>query len=234
MKNFNAASIKRIDSFNKTYLSTDLNSEIPHLIPFRSPLENKLNLLYKRIIDLVFSTLLVIFLLSWLLPLLVLLIKLDSKGPAFFLQKRTKRGGSLFTCIKLRTMILNDEADDLPANVYDRRITEVGKFLRRHHLDELPQLLNVWWGDMSLIGPRPYMINDNKKFEKLVNDYQTRYKIKPGITGLAQVLGLAGPVIDIENLRERVAKDIYYMHNWTPVLDIKIMYRTFFKMLGRK
>jgi lipopolysaccharide/colanic/teichoic acid biosynthesis glycosyltransferase len=233
MKVFNATSIKTVDNFDRTYVNTEISSEMSRLVPFRTPLENKWNLLYKRTIDLVFSTLLIIFLLSWLLPLLIILIKLDSRGAAFFLQKRNKRGGALFTCIKLRTMVLNNEADQLPADIDDRRITKVGKFLRRHHLDELPQLLNVWWGDMSLIGPRPYMISDNIKFEKFVNHYHTRDKVKPGITGLSQVLGLVGPVINNENVIERVIKDIYYINNWTLFLDLKIAYRTFFKMIGK-
>jgi putative colanic acid biosynthesis UDP-glucose lipid carrier transferase len=198
------------------------------------PLEKKPNLAFKRSFDLVLSSLLIVFLFSWLLPILALLIKLDSKGPVFFTQKRNKKGGRLFTCIKFRTMIVNDEADLLPAHENDRRITRLGRFLRHHHLDELPQLLNVWWGDMSVIGPRPHMLSDNEKYEALLDFYAYRHRIKPGITGLAQVLGYVGSVTDPENMKERVQKDIYYIHNWSAALDMKIIYRTFFKMAGIK
>jgi len=198
------------------------------------PLEQKSNLIFKRSFDLMASSLLLIGLLSWMLPIIALLIKLDSKGPLFFFQKRHKINGKLFTCVKFRTMVVNDEADRVAASENDQRITRVGKLLRKHHLDELPQLLNVWCGDMSLIGPRPYMISDNEKYERLIKDYLVRYKIKPGITGLAQVLDHVSPVTKIENMEQRVKMDAYYVYNWSPVLDAKIVVRTFFKMLGIK
>jgi putative colanic acid biosysnthesis UDP-glucose lipid carrier transferase len=207
-----------------------------HLIPIDHliPLEQKINLFFKRSFDLVASSMLLIGLFSWMFPVIALLIKLDSKGPAFFFQKRNKRNGKLFTCIKFRTMHVNEEADTLPALKYDHRITAVGAFLRKHHLDELPQLINVLIGDMSLIGPRPYMISDNEKYEKLIKNYPVRHKIKPGITGLAQVLDYVSPVTKIENMEQRLSKDVYYVYNWSPALDAKIIIRTFFKMTGIK
>lgn len=198
------------------------------------PLEQSINLFFKRCFDLVTSVVLLVSLIIWLFPLISLLIKLDSKGPIFFLQKRNKRNGKLFTCIKFRTMIVNDKADVLPASENDIRITRIGAFLRKHHLDELPQLLNVLSGDMSMIGPRPYMVSDNEKYEKLVKNYLVRYRIKPGITGLAQVINYAAPVSTIEYMEQRVNKDVYYVYNWSAVLDAKIIIRTFFKMAGIK
>ncbi len=194
------------------------------------PLQQKGNLLLKRGFDLLISFLLLAGLSIWLFPIIALLIKLDSKGPVFFFQKRNKKNGKLFTCIKFRTMIVNDKADELPATENDRRITRIGKILRCHHLDELPQLLNVFMGDMSMIGPRPYMISDNKKYEVLIKDYSIRFKVKPGITGLAQVFDQVNPVVQAENMEARAKKDIYYVYNWSPVLDAKIFFRTFFKM----
>lgn len=131
-------------------------------------------------------------------------------------------------------MVVNEEADLLPASENDKRITKTGAFLRKTHLDELPQLFNVWLGDMSIIGPRPHMLVDNKLFERMVPHYQLRHKIKPGITGLAQVSGHAGPVGDAANMKERVDKDIYYIRHWSPALDTKIALRTIFKMIGIK
>lgn len=198
------------------------------------PLEQKLNLFLKRSFDLLSSLLLIIALLCWLFPLLALLIRIDSRGPVFFLQKRNKKNGTLFTCIKFRTMIVNDDADILPAAKHDDRITKMGAFLRKHHLDELPQLVNVLLGDMSLIGPRPYMSSDNEKYEPLIKNYSVRYKVKPGITGLAQVFDYVNPVLTVESMQRRVSKDVYYVYNWSPALDAKIILHTFLKMVGIK
>src|SRR5258705_4443522 len=152
----------------------------------------RINRVLKRIIDIIFATLMIIFILSWLIPILAVLIKLDSKGPVFFLQKRNKRNGKIFLCLKFRSMIVNQDADLVPAAVNDPRITRIGKFLRRNYLDEFPQFLNVLWGDMSVVGPRPHMISENLRYDELVEHYDYRNKVKPGITGLAQVMGYVG------------------------------------------
>jgi putative colanic acid biosynthesis UDP-glucose lipid carrier transferase len=195
------------------------------------PLEKSINLFFKRLFDLVVSSLFLVFLFSWLFPIIALLIKLDSKGPVFFLQKRNKKGGRLFTCIKFRTMVVNKDADHMPAFENDHRITRIGRFLRMNHIDELPQLLNVWWGDMSLIGPRPYMISDNMKFESVIEDYSIRHKVKPGITGPAQLLGYGGNVSD-QKMQHRVDMDFYYVKNWTLKLDVVILCKTVRKTIG--
>jgi len=197
-------------------------------------LEKSFNLFYKRAFDLIVAAVLIIGLFSWLFPLIALFIKLDSKGPVFFFQKRNKKNGKLFICIKFRTMIVNDSADILPAVENDIRITRLGAFLRKHHLDELPQLINVLLGDMSMIGPRPYMVSENEKYEMLIKNYPIRHKVKPGITGFAQVLDYVNPIAKIENMEQRIKKDIYYVYNWSAGLDVKIMIHTFFKMAGIK
>jgi len=194
------------------------------------PLEQNINLFFKRSFDLIVSSLLLICVISWLFPLIFLLVKLDSKGPIFFFQKRNKKNGELFTCIKFRTMFQNEEADVLPAQENDVRITRIGHFLRKHHLDELPQLFNVLLGDMSIIGPRPYMVSDNAKYEKLIKNYLVRHKIKPGITGLAQVIDYMAPITSTEYMEHRINKDVYYVYNWSLWLDAKIIIRTFFKV----
>lgn len=196
------------------------------------PLDNGFNRALKRSMDILLSTLVILAVLSWLMPLIALLIKLNSRGPVFFLQQRNKRNGELFTCIKFRSMFINADADVLPAGRNDKRITSVGRFLRRHHLDELPQFFNVLWGDMAIVGPRPHMVSDNVRFDPLIKNYALRNKVKPGITGLAQVSGYAGATDDMEKMRGRINMDIFYLRHWSVRLDLLILYRTVFKTPG--
>jgi len=201
--------------------------------PFRTqPLDDLGNRLLKRSLDISLSLIIIVTVLSWLIPVIALLIKLTSRGPVFFLQKRNKRNGELFTCIKFRSMIVNEDADILPAEKDDQRITRFGKFLRNHYLDELPQFFNVLWGDMSVIGPRPHMVSDNINYDHLVKNYAYRHKVKPGITGLAQVLGFVGPVDEQQKLEARVNIDIFYVRHWSPKLDRVIFYRTIKKLVN--
>jgi lipopolysaccharide/colanic/teichoic acid biosynthesis glycosyltransferase len=193
------------------------------------PLDKKWKRFLKRSADLFFSTIFIAGILSWLVPLIAIVIKIDSKGPVFFLQRRNNRNGGVFTCLKFRTMKINSEADFQPAIAGDSRITRVGFFLRNHFLDELPQLLNVWWGDMSLIGPRPHMIYDNLKYGDIIEYYDQRHKVKPGITGLAQVMGYVGETTNIQFMKDRVQLDILYVRHWSFFLDMKIMLHTIFK-----
>lgn len=201
-------------------------------LPLQLPLENKFQRIAKRSIDILASTIMIAAVLSWLIPLMALLIKLDSRGPVFFLQKRNKRDGKVFTCIKFRSMIENEEADLQPATVDDERITKFGRFLRNHYLDELPQFFNVLIGDMSLIGPRPHMISDNNKYEELIEYYDYRHKVKPGMTGLSQVLGYVGETRHIRAMRDRVILDIFYVRHWSLRLDLKILWHTLVKTAG--
>jgi putative colanic acid biosysnthesis UDP-glucose lipid carrier transferase len=194
------------------------------------PLSNPVNNFSKRAMDLLFGGMITLLVLSWLIPLLALVIKMDSRGPVFFLQKRKKKDGKIFTCIKFRTMFVNGETDILP-NCNENRITQVGRVLRRHYIDELPQFINVLKGDMSVIGPRPHMVFENLKYETLVQDYSLRHMIKPGITGLAQVLGYAGST-DLQKIRSRVYLDIHYLQHWSFFLDIRIIWRTLLKISG--
>jgi lipopolysaccharide/colanic/teichoic acid biosynthesis glycosyltransferase len=163
---------------------------------------------------------------------MALLIKLDSKGPVFFLQKRNKRGGKTFTCIKFRSMIENEDADMFQATADDERITKFGRFLRIHYLDELPQFFNVLVGDMSFIGPRPHMVTDNNKYEELIEFYDYRHKVKPGITGLSQAMGYVGETRNIQAMRDRVQLDIFYVRHWSLHLDLKILLHTLRKITG--
>ncbi len=201
--------------------------------PFRiQPLDHTGNKILKRTVDIFLSVTIIVAVLSWLVPIIALIIKLTSRGPVFFLQKRNKRNGELFTCIKFRSMIVNEDADILPAEKGDARITSFGKFLRNHYLDELPQFLNVLWGDMSVIGPRPHMVSDNISYDRLIKNYSYRHKVKPGITGLAQVLGFVGPVDEIQKLESRVNIDIFYVRHWSSKLDRVILLRTIKKLVS--
>lgn len=193
---------------------------------------NRKNYLWqKRAFDLSFSLLIIAGLLSWLLPLLAILIRLNSKGPVFFLQQRVGRNGELFTCIKLRTMKMNKEADELPAQDQDERITRVGRFLRRCYLDELPQFFNVLAGDMSIVGPRPHMLADCRRFSFVIPDYGFRHWLKPGITGWAQVNGWHGPTKDYESIALRYYWDAQYIRKAGLRLDLRIIAATIRKAL---
>jgi putative colanic acid biosynthesis UDP-glucose lipid carrier transferase len=180
-------------------------------------------LFLKRGFDFFFSTLILLLLMSWLVPLISLLIILDSKGPVFFRQKRIGRNGKPFYCIKFRTMIQNPEADERPAEENDERITKAGKILRRTNLDELPQFFNVLAGQMSVVGPRPHMLVDCIRFSFVIPSYQFRNLIRPGITGWAQVNGFHGITADYESIILRYYWDAQYVRKAGLWLDLKII-----------
>lgn len=188
----------------------------------------------KRAFDLVVATLVILGILSWLLPVLAWLIKRDSPGPAFFLQKRVGKGGRLFTCYKLRSMLVNTQADQHPVISDDARITRLGIWLRLYHLDELPQFFNVFLGSMSLVGPRPYMPADCERYSAIVRDTAFRERVKPGITGMAQARGLHGIICDRNTLFQRYHWDAYYVSNRSFGLDMHILWTTFLHLLPRR
>ena len=183
-------------------------------------------LIAKRVIDILVSMVITLAILSWLLPLLALLIKVDSRGPVFFRQKRTGFRGRTFFCFKLRTMKVNREANDLQAAIDDPRITRMGRFLRVSNLDELPQFINVLIGDMSIVGPRPHMLSDSEAFAELFPGYYNRYLVKPGITGLAQINGFRGPTPNVRSVYKRLQWDLYYVEHATTGMDIRIIILT--------
>jgi putative colanic acid biosysnthesis UDP-glucose lipid carrier transferase len=197
------------------------------------PVNKPFNRVLKRCADIIISLFAITFILSWLTPILAIIIKLSSRGPVFFLQKRTMRRGGTFTCIKFRTMLVNDDADILPAAENDKRITRVGRFLRDHYIDELPQFINVLLGQMSVIGPRPHMLADNLHFAERISYYNERYRAKPGITGLAQVMGFTGNAKNLQDLTARINTDIYYLRHWSAKMDCIILLRTLLKIFGR-
>lgn len=201
-------------------------AEIP-ILSFRSePLEDMGNAIKKRLFDIAFSSLVILFLLSWLVPLLALLIKLSSKGPVFFVQQRSGKNNQYFYCLKFRTLSVNAEAHTIQVTKDDKRITKLGRFLRKTNLDELPQFVNVLLGDMSVVGPRPHMLKHTSMFSELMSEYMIRHFVKPGVTGWAQVNGSRGEIKKHEDLRRRIEHDIWYMENWSIWLDLKIIWLT--------
>ena len=200
-------------------------------MPFRNYIDNKTSFfLLKRVSDIILSLTIIIFLLSWILPLMAILIKLNSRGPVFFIQRRVGRGLRSFRCIKFRTMVLNCDADKCSASNNDRRVTSIGKFLRKTSLDELPQFINVLLGDMSIVGPRPHMFADCNRFSEYIQDYKFRNMVRPGITGLAQVKGFRGPAEDSYNIVTRFYYDSVYIQKMNFLLDIKILFNTIFQV----
>lgn len=202
------------------------------VISLRNILQDEtLNKVFKRVFDLIFSSIVILGLLSWLTPIMAIIIKLDTKGPLFFVQKRNGLNYKEFNCYKFRSMELNDKADLDLASKNDVRITKVGKFIRKTSMDELPQFFNVLLGDMSVVGPRPHMVSVANLYASKVDKFMVRHFVKPGITGLAQTKGFRGEVETDEDIINRVKYDIFYMENWSILLDIKIILNTIYNML---
>ena len=197
----------------------------------KEPLEKIGNRLLKKLFDILFSLFVILFVFTWFFPILILMVKLSSKGPAFFRQKRSGEKNISFTCLKFRTMRVNKLSDELQAKKGDPRITKLGAFMRKTNLDELPQFLNVLVGQMSVVGPRPHMLKHTEQYSELINNYLTRHFVKPGITGWAQVKGYRGETKELIDMQKRVEYDIWYIENWKFLLDIKIIWMTVKNML---
>ena len=184
-------------------------------------------MIIKRAFDILFSSIVIVFVLSWLTPLIAILIKLESKGPVFFKQSRNGFNYKEFDCYKFRSMMPNEDAHLYQATRGDIRVTKVGKFIRKTSIDELPQFFNVLFGDMSVVGPRPHMVSHTDMYAKKIDKFMVRHFVKPGITGLAQVSGFRGEVESDIDIIGRVKYDIFYIENWSLLLDLKIIAQTF-------
>lgn len=210
----------------------DFIKDLPVLSMRADPLEDVGNRMKKRIFDVVVSGLVIIFILTWLIPLVAILILLDSRGPVFFTQLRTGLTDNPFFCYKFRTMRVNNESDSKQATKLDSRVTRLGAFLRKTSIDEFPQFFNVFRGEMSLVGPRPHMLKHTSEYAKIVEHYMIRQMLKPGITGWAQVNGLRGEISNPIQIQQRVASDLWYLEHWSIWLDIKIMFLTIHKVFA--
>lgn len=209
----------------------DYFGDLPILSLRSEPLDDVGNRIKKRGVDLTVSFLVIVFILSWLIPLVGLLIFIESGFPIFFKQLRTGKDQIPFRCWKFRSMKSNKEANLKQATLNDERITKLGKFLRKTSLDEFPQFLNVFRGEMSLVGPRPHMVKHTKDYSQVVDEYMVRQFIKPGITGWAQINGYRGEITNAEQIHMRVNKDLWYLENWTLWLDIQILFLTVYYIL---
>ncbi|CAN5445940.1 undecaprenyl-phosphate glucose phosphotransferase [soil metagenome] len=195
------------------------------------PLENINNRVRKRLFDIGFSIMVVVFLLSWLFPILAIIIKIQSPGPVLFKQLRSGRNNKSFYCLKFRSMKVNQDSDTRQASKDDDRITPIGKFLRKSSMDELPQFFNVLMGEMSVVGPRPHMLVHTEQYSAIIDQFMVRHFLKPGITGWAQVTGLRGETKDPKLMSKRVERDIWYLERWSLMLDIRIIFMTVYATL---
>ncbi|WP_304158172.1 undecaprenyl-phosphate glucose phosphotransferase [Mesonia mobilis] len=220
---------------NKEIFTRRLKMEYYGYLPILSlrdiPIEDPLNQFVKRIFDIILSLIVIIGLLSWLSPILALLIRLESKGPVFFRQKRNGLDYQEFYCYKYRSMRVNPNAHINQVRRDDVRITRIGKFLRKTSIDELPQFINVLLGEMSVVGPRPHMVSHTHMYAERIDKFMVRHFVKPGITGLAQTSGYRGEVETENDIINRVKYDIFYIENWSLLLDIKIIFQTVFNAL---
>lgn len=199
----------------------------PILTQTKYPLDYYSNFLLKRTFDIIFSVLVLLFICSWLFPIIAILIKKSSKGPVFFIQKRYGFHEEVFNCFKFRTMVVNEDSASKTTSVNDKRITKIGKFLRKTSLDEMPQFINVLKGEMSIVGPRPHMLAVDNYYKPKIGRYTLRSLANPGITGLAQVNGLRGDSGDVEiEMNKRILADAFYIRNWSFILDIVIILKT--------
>lgn len=209
----------------------DYVRDMPILSLRNEPLEDVGNRLKKRILDVIVSFLVVVFILSWLVPIIGLLILIESRGPIFFIQKRTGKNNQTFNCLKFRSMRTNKDADNKQATKNDNRITKIGSILRKTSLDEFPQFINVLRGEMSLVGPRPHMEKHTSDYSKIVDQYMIRHFLKPGITGWAQINGFRGEITEPKQIKMRVQNDLWYLENWNIWLDIRILFLTVYTIL---
>ena len=218
--------VPNLRNYMKRTMNLELLGNVPILYIREEPLSQASNRFIKRTFDIVVSALF----LSTLFPFVCLFVtigtKLTSKGPVFFRQERNGENGKVFKCIKFRSMRVNADADRLQATKDDPRKTKFGNFLRKSSIDELPQFVNVLKGEMSIVGPRPHMLQHTEQYSKLISKYMVRHWIKPGITGWAQVTGYRGETHELSQMEGRVKRDIWYLENWSLLLDIRIIFMT--------
>ncbi len=212
-------------------MTIDLFDNTPVLNLRKVPLDTEFGRVAKRTFDIIFSSMVIIGLLSWLTPLLFIIIKLESSGPLYFKQKRHGFKRQVFWCYKFRSMRPNPNADSRMATKNDLRITRTGQFLRKTSIDELPQFFNVFLGDMSVVGPRPHMVLHTWDYEMTVDKYLVRHFVKPGITGLAQIKGYRGEITKPTDILNRTKLDIFYVEKWSLAMDIRIIGQTLVNVL---
>ena len=223
--------VPNVRNYFRKNVKVKMVGHLPVLSPRAEPLESKANKTVKRIFDVVFSLFAVVFVMSWMVPLMAFLIKRESKGPVFFKQLRSGKGNIPFYCYKFRSMTVNSDSDKKQAQKNDARITKIGAFMRRTSIDELPQFFNVLKGEMSVVGPRPHMLQHTHEYSALIDQFMVRHFVLPGITGWAQVNGYRGETKEEGSMEGRVEADIWYMENWSLLLDLKIAFLTVWQVV---
>lgn len=234
--NLNHCNIKFVPNTKKLFTKryrTDYYNYIPVLSIQEVALNNEINKFLKRTFDVVFSLFIIVFILSWLSIILFILIKLESKGPLFYKHKRTGINYKAFYCYKYRSLTITKESKGTYVSQNDKRVTVIGKFIRRTSIDELPQFINVLKGEMSVVGPRPHMLSYTDDYSKKINKYNFiyRHNVKPGVTGLAQIKGYRGEIKRDKDIINRVKYDIFYIENWSLLLDLKIIGQTIINVI---
>lgn len=227
--------IPDFSAFKQRKFVVDFYSSGPIITLREEPLQDEFNRILKRFFDIIFSLIVIGLILSWLVPLIATLIKLTSKGPVFFIQRRSGLDNKEFNCLKFRTMAVNDDSDSRQASKTDSRITPLGRFLRKTSLDEMPQFFNVLLGDMSVVGPRPHMLKHTSMYSNIIEGYMVRQLVLPGITGAAQANGYRGETKVLFDMEQRVKYDVWYIENWSLFLDMKLIVLTIINMIkGQK
>ncbi|MCD7710757.1 MAG: undecaprenyl-phosphate glucose phosphotransferase [Porphyromonadaceae bacterium] len=224
-------SVPNFQNYLRRNMVTEMFNDIVVLSIRQEPLANTAKRITKRIFDIIVSGLFLCTLYPFIYIFVGLAIKLSSKGPVYFKQDRNGLEGKIFKCIKFRSMKINEECDTIQAQKDDPRKTRVGDFLRRTNIDELPQFINVFKGDMSLVGPRPHMLKHTQEYSRVIDRYMVRHFVKPGITGWAQVNGFRGETKELSEMVCRIDADIWYIEHWTFWLDIRIIIKTIKNML---
>lgn len=223
--------VPNLRNYMKRTMNLELLGNVPILYIREEPLRQASNRFIKRAFDVTVSSLFLCTLFPFIYIFVAIGTKLTSRGPVLFLQERSGENGQTFRCIKFRSMRVNADADRVQATRDDPRKTRFGDFLRRSSIDELPQFINVLRGDMSIVGPRPHMLQHTEQYSKLINKYMVRHLIKPGITGWAQVTGYRGETHSLSQMEGRVRRDIWYLENWSLLLDIRIIFMTVWNAL---
>ena len=224
-------SVPNVRNYLKRRMHFEMLGNVPVLSIRREPLELLENRIVKRTFDIVCSTLFLCTIFPFIYIIVGVAIKMSSPGPIFFKQKRSGEDGKEFWCYKFRSMRVNTQCDTLQATEHDPRKTRIGEIIRKTSIDELPQFINVFKGDMSIVGPRPHMLKHTQEYSQLINKFMVRHFVKPGITGWAQVTGYRGETKELWQMEGRVMRDIWYIEHWTFFLDLYIMYKTVYNAI---
>lgn len=195
-------------------------------LPSKNLLDDKWSQFYKRGFDIVVSLCFLCLVFPFVLLFVFILTECTMPGKLFFVQKRTGLNGKTFKCYKFRSMRQNPLSEVRQATKGDERVTRWGYIMRKTSLDETPQFINVLMGDMSIVGPRPHMLKHTDEFTQMVDDYMLRHQVKPGVTGWSQVNGFRGEIKKVEDIRNRVKYDLWYIDNWSFLLDLRIIFKT--------